>query len=243
MGAAQVFGTFARTPFSHILAERLPCAVLNLGIGGAGPKRFVDDPVLLRTINAGRVAVIQVMSGRSASNSEYEQLQGTSAIRRRGTSEPWRLAEAVYADLADRLSGDTLRRLIEETRVEWSRRMVELAGLVKVPKILLWVSERRPEDYPATLEEEIRGTMQTFPHFITRPIIDELVPHFNEYVEVVTSRGQPHLLSTMKTGRPEYVVRKTGETFCFQRGYLSPEMHEDVATRLLPVLRKYVTRP
>lgn len=242
IGAAQVFGTFVRYPFTHILAERLPRQVLNMGIGGAGPGRFLQDQAIIDKINGGRACVIQIMSGRSAESSEYETLDGTSALRKRGSSGDYILAEAVWRRLAETRSEQDVRRLISETQEDWLASMIQLCKVIRVPKVLCWISMRRPEDYPETLKDEFRATMETFPHFITRAMLDRLIPHAAAYVESVSKRGMPQLLSNKTTGLPLSVSRGS-QSFAWQSGYPSPEMHEDTANALFPTLRHILPKP
>ena len=99
VGAAQTFGAFCRYPFVNLVAERTGHAVVNLGIGGAGPNRFLEDPTLMGVINSARLVVVQVMSGRSVGNGRYENLRGTSSLRPRGNKNaPWVWAEAVWGE-------------------------------------------------------------------------------------------------------------------------------------------------
>lgn len=241
LGAAQTFGTFARYPFPTILLERLPYPILNLGIGGAGPYTFAENSFLLDKANKSNLVVIQVMSGRSAGNSLYETLDGTSALRPIGSSKPWVLAEDVWKDLHNRLRPGSIQALIEETRACYLEGMLRLFKLIKPPKILLWISKRRPADYPRTLVQEFEATLNTFPHFINQDIIDTMASKVSAYVEVVSSRGMPQLLSEKGTGRIAYIDRKNGQRFCWQDSYPSPEMHEDIANALHPVLKHMIT--
>jgi hypothetical protein len=127
IGAAQTFGTFCRFPFPSIVGERIGFATANLGIGGAGAGRFIHDRWLMSLINDAGVAVIQVMSGRSAPNSRYENLQGTSSLRPRGQpNAPWVWAESVWKELFTRLGPAELLTLIEETRANWLAEMRSL---------------------------------------------------------------------------------------------------------------------
>ena len=45
VGATQVFGRFCARPFPQILSEELGLPVLNLGIGGHGPRTFLNEPL------------------------------------------------------------------------------------------------------------------------------------------------------------------------------------------------------
>ena len=70
-GAAQTFGRFVERPFPTLLAERLGLPALNLGAGGAGPRHF-DRPEYLDALNRAEAVVLQVLSGRSASCSLFD---------------------------------------------------------------------------------------------------------------------------------------------------------------------------
>ena len=69
LGAAQTFGRFVERPYSAIIQEKTGMPVLNLGMSGAGPSFFLLRPELMSLINRSALAIVQVMSGRSTSNS------------------------------------------------------------------------------------------------------------------------------------------------------------------------------
>jgi len=62
--------TILAQPFPTLLGDRLNCC-LNLGVGGAGPRLFLNGQ-FLDVINQAEAVVIQIMSGRSASNSLFD---------------------------------------------------------------------------------------------------------------------------------------------------------------------------
>ena len=71
VGAGQTFGCLCEAPYPALLAEELGLPSLNLGYGGAGPEFFLRQEALLPYLNRARFVVLQVMSGRSQSNSHY----------------------------------------------------------------------------------------------------------------------------------------------------------------------------
>jgi hypothetical protein len=238
VGAAQTFGTFCRFPFANLIAERNGHAIANLGIGGAGPTRFLIDSALMRVISQARVVVVQVMSGRSVGNTLYENLKGTSSLRPRGKGGHWTWAESVWKELFVRLPRTDLEALVAETRRNWIDEMSQLLKSIAAPKILLWISTRTP-DYPEGYES-IDQLFGSFPHLVNREMLKKILPLADAFVDATSARGTPQPLYDRFTGertavslaRPDYAHINTNG------GYPSPEMHVDAAEKLAPVLRK-----
>ena len=89
IGAAQTFGRFFADPFPAILAARIGYPVLNISHGGAGPSFFCgSNERLLHYVNRARFVVIQIMSGRSESNSLFKS-QGVGHYLRRSDERGW----------------------------------------------------------------------------------------------------------------------------------------------------------
>ena len=133
VGAAQTFGRFCNDPFPHRLSKALNFPVLNLGLAGAGPRAFLD-PELLSLINRAEFAVVQVLSGRSESNSGFDNSEtgATHGIRLRDRKK-MRFEEFIEEELASS-PRETVRQLLEETRSNWVARYRELLRAITVPK-------------------------------------------------------------------------------------------------------------
>src|SRR5262245_15980775 len=71
IGDAQTFGRFCQEPYPALLAKRLGIQVLNLGIGGAGPRLF-DTPAFHKVVNNAAFVVVQTLSAATESNSLFE---------------------------------------------------------------------------------------------------------------------------------------------------------------------------
>ncbi len=82
IGAAQTFGCFCQKPFPILLEKKLNLPVLNLGVGGAGPYFYLKEKSLISYINKARFAIIQIMSGRTESNSLFDS-RGSAYLTRR----------------------------------------------------------------------------------------------------------------------------------------------------------------
>jgi hypothetical protein len=84
-----------------MLSDELGLPVLNLGLAGAGPALFRQEP-MLKLLREARFVVFQVMSGRSADCSRFvsggtERLQLQDG-RRLGADAAW--TELLHQDLA-----------------------------------------------------------------------------------------------------------------------------------------------
>jgi Domain of unknown function (DUF6473) len=241
VGAAQTFGCYCEHPYPAILAESIGLPPLNLGWAGPGPEWFLRNEALLGYMNRARFVVLQVMSGRSVSNSHYDSgglayvtrlrdgkrmstdeffealLRGPEALRR--LPLPPRLKRKL-GNLAARPAAAAL---VRELRANWVRSSLELLRRIEVPVVLLWFS-RRPPAYSERYATKGK-LLGEFPHLITPEMLDPLRPRVAAYVECVTHRGSPHRLYSRFTGEP--IVDHPEDPY-----YPSPEMHEDAAAAL-----------
>lgn len=240
IGAAQMFGRFVERPFLRLLGERLGVETLNLGSAGVGPGHFVRRPNVLKIMNRASVVIVQVMSGRSVSNSYFEN---TNA----GSLRPWNAPKtqkprhAINAwDIALAEKGPMfIRDLVVETRRNYVEEMKLLMSWIRPPKILFWFSERTPpyrERY-----ETADAVFGAFPHLVNQAVMDELRPCAQFYAECVTFRGMPQPLIGRFTGKMVDLV-VTPRMPGYNTYYPSPEMHEDAADALIPVLAEALRR-
>jgi hypothetical protein len=262
IGAAQTFGCLCPTPYPTLLSAQLGPAVLNLGYGGAGPEFFARQPALLEYINRGRFAILQVMSGRSQSNSLFAS-GGLEYLTRRADGVRLGANEA-YAELlagprsirslslgpitrrlARLLASRRARGLAVETRVAWIESYRQLLAQITVPTVLFWFSQRSPDYVLRT--SHLHGYFAEFPQLIDRPTLEAVKPLASCYVECVTRRGLPQRLVSRFTGEPTSVDPArdrpdlaVSQRWTHNRYYPSPEMQEDAAQSLLSAARALV---
>lgn len=239
LGAAQTFGTLCRFPFPNLLSSMLGVESLNLGLGGAGPRKFLQSAALVKYVNRARCCVIQVMSGRSAANSLMTNPRGGSMLRWRADSEDTALrhSELLYQELIDRKSDVDLLKIVRETRDSWSEEFIELAKSINVPKILLWISAREP-DYQISYST-VEGLFGAFPQLVDGPALSRVAGHFDRLVMSVSNAGLPAPLLNRFTGMPGQVQRD--RNLMTRNGYYpSQEMHMRAALALHPVISEYL---
>jgi Domain of unknown function (DUF6473) len=236
LGAAQSFGRFCAYPFSTILEERLGLPVLNISHGGAGPAFFCgDNRRLLDYLNDARFVVIQVMSGRSDSNSLYES-EGVGHLRRRSDGTYLGCDEA-FAELIRSQPPSVLARVVEETRRNWCASYRRLVSGIAVPKVLFWFSTRTPKYRQGW--QSLSELFGAFPQLVDAKMVSDVGRFFDRYVECVTKRGLPQLLIDRFTGERTTVTDPwTSQPWKENWYYPSPEMHEDAAKALEPVCRE-----
>ncbi|MGH9158609.1 MAG: DUF6473 family protein [Vicinamibacteraceae bacterium] len=237
IGAAQTFGRFCEAPFPTLLQARLGLESVNLGRGGAGPSFFSkENGKLLEYVNGARFAIVQVMAGRSASNSLFES-KGLGYYIRRSDGTGIGCDEAFTEVLA---SHDVahIMQVVAETRQDWLASNVELLEAITVPKILLWLSERRP-DYREGYAD-LNALFGRFPQLVNADMIRQLRRYSDDYVECVSTKGLPQVLINHFTGAPTAVRDPWGGAWTKNWYYPSPAMHVGAANALERVARRYV---
>jgi len=241
VGAAQTFGCYTPQPFPQLLSEALGLPVMNMGVAGAGPSFFLRRNHFVDLINQSGFAVLQIMSGRSESNSLLESAGGEMLIRR---SDSERIGAApAWQQLLDTLSRGDLDALVAETRFNWLSNMKLLLERITVPTLLFWFSERTPDYHPAY--SSIHSLFGAFPQFVDRAMMDSLV-ELAPCVELVSSEGLPQTLTSRFTGQAASITMRKdlgGGEKRLNNYYPSPEMHRLAASGLLPHVYKMMAAP
>lgn len=234
IGAAQTFGRFTERPYPAALAAELGMSALNLGIGGVGPRYWLQ-PQPLAVLRGARMVVVQIMAGRSASNSLFDNsASGDLKGRLRATGETMRF-EQFLERLVAQGDREVLERVVAETRADYAASMRELgAALTSVPTVLLWFSSRRPEYVPDY--RSLFGILQAFPQLLDRGVVEAIRPAFSAYVESVCALGIPQ--SLWPSTQPVDGTELGPDGMLRNRYYPSPQMHEHAAAALLPVCRQ-----
>jgi hypothetical protein len=246
LGAAQIFGRFGPRPFPQLIADQTGMPALNLGMSGAGPSFFLQREEMIEAANRAQFVIVQLMSGRSVSNSKavLANNQGVMWLRD-DPHAPALFAEDIYRHLLQTLSAVELAELRAESREIYLEETQALLERIERPKILLYWS-KRPVDYEDGLGD-LASYWGDFPHFVNRDVIEMLRPFADHYVEVVTNRGLPQPLFHRETGAPVLMWPEDRFPNVHLREhnhyYPSPDMHEDAATALMPAVTKALATP
>jgi len=248
LGAAQTFGRFCRDPYPSLLSHRLKLPVLNISRGGAGPSFFLGDgnTRLGELINGARFVVVQVMSGRSESNSLFLS-RGVGHYERRSDGRQMGCDEA-YDELLASCSQEQAKRIIEETRQSWTTSYCSLLEGIKVPKILFWFAVRKPaydEGWTTEDDQRLGGNWRNretlfggYPQLVNDTMVSDISRHADDYVECFSRRGMPQKLTDRFTGE-RVIVTDEWSTQPWTKNwyYPSPQMHEDAADVLAEQIR------
>lgn len=224
-GASQVFGPYAPKPFPAKITSRTGLPSLNAGVGGAGPAFFLDAS-RLSWINRSRFCVLQIMSGRSASNHLMQQTDGGRRVIYDGQSLP---AEDAWGLALDVLSVAEFWALIDETRANWVADYRELAASVTVPTVIFYISTKPPITFEdRSVKPSKKDLFDGFPPMVTQNMVTAVGQMGDKYAESVTGVGLPQNIYSRFTG--EFIKRN--------KYYPSPEMHGAAATVLTPICKE-----
>jgi hypothetical protein len=243
-GAAQTFGCFVPDPFPAVLGDRLGMRAVNLGLGSATPGIYLNER-LLQVVNGGRFLVLQVMAARQLSNSRLRSL-GTDLVhdRRHGDEIPAHLA---WQRILDEERSE-LDRYIAESQQSWIGHYEALLAEVEVPVVLFYFSVKEKGTDPPRDAEDAQALLEPFPQLIEGASIDTIAACCDAYVECTSTRNHGHVLRSRFTGETVEVdnsVLDPRMTVRWKRNwyYPSPEMHEDAAASLTPVLKDMAGSP
>ena len=216
------------------MGERLEVQVLNLGVGGAGPRMFLSDQYL-KVLNAAETVVVQVLSGRSESNSLFDNSATGDLFGVRVRDGKRMRFEDFLSELLAAGSPELVKRAVQETRARYARHMALLLDAILSPTVLFWFSSRSAdyeEDYSS-----VGGILAAFPQLVNRATLSEIRTHANAYVECISEAGLPQKLWKAELG----VDGTTTEgSWLVNRYYPSPEMHAEAAALLTPVCARLI---
>ena len=237
LGAAQTFGRFVERTYPRMISEATGIPHLNLGVSGAGPTFFTDRPELMDYINKSQFVIVQMMSGRSVSNSKFDVQTNQGLVKPAGKpGAKWQFAEDAYIEVVKHAEPEELVRFRAEIRARYIAEMSLLLKRISVPKILLYWSARQP-DYQSGFKD-ITEYWGGFPHFVDAQSIEALKPLADDYAEVAGAPGLPQQLRNRNTREPVVVWPEDRFPNVVRRDcnyyYPSPEMHEEVAAAVLP---------
>jgi Domain of unknown function (DUF6473) len=271
IGAAQAFGRYVDAPYPSILSERLGLPCLNLGIGGAGPNVF-RAPYILEAINQARFVVVQILSGRSSSNSFLDGRGAMMWVRKPGLRfESEAVRDTILADIHDRarvqpdpddplavpvgtglhtwLAYQLIFNNIGREYCEVLRSETKLRHTLDMIAILAQIRVPKVLFYYSEREPDAANTQYTnFSEFFG------IFPHFvdQESIDYMSPHADAFVKCVSTRGKPHRLGRPlkistpqgTLAPIEINKYYPSPEMHEDAAAVLLDtIVQKQIMAP
>ena len=232
LGGTETYGKFIAQPFPALLEVRTGVKCVNFGWPNAGVDVYLNDLGVLTAANNARATVLQVPNLTNMTNRFYSVhprrndrfLEASSTLR------------AVYEEVdftefhfvrhmlqrLQQVSEDRFNTVIDEIRTAWIARMQLLLDKIDSQTILLWMSNRKPEDHVNKTEVEFD------PICVTRAMIEAIRPSADRIVEVTASdwarsEGTKGMLfAEMEAAAAEEV--------------LGPTVHYQVADALAPLV-------
>jgi hypothetical protein len=190
VGGTEVYGKFVERPFPDLLEDHVGLPVVNLGAVNAGIDVFSCDETVLSACSGARVVVLQVMGAHNLRNRFYSVHQRRNDRFLRASP----LLRVLYPEV-DFTEFAFTRHLIqtlhdidplrfvnvrEELQSAWVARMSAFLDGVRVPVVLLWMAERRPDD-----ASDLQNASD--PLFVSDELIDAVRPKLAGVVEAVPS--------------------------------------------------------
>ena len=226
VGAAQTFGCFCDRPFSSLVEKSLGITSLNLGIGGAGPKQFLNVN-LIDLINKSALCVLQILSSRSIESSLWENLEGNVHYTYLETGNR-HFMDNVWKNLLNKYSNSRIIQIVDECRQNWLNHYNQLFEMINVPIILLYISETKPTDDNNNLtQKRLDKFLGKFPQLVTNNMISSIKKNAIHYIEYVKSDREPTILS--KKSKPNETVKDIY--------YPSQKMHYEITEILVKWLK------
>ena len=194
IGGSETYGKFVEHPFPSLVEQALDYTCVNWGTPGAGPSFFLKDPVVLEGCSNSQACVISVMGAVAMSNRLY------SVFKRRNSRVKTTSAslKAMFPNLnldGFRFAHNMLRlmhndnpsnfKVLEiELKEAWIARMCELLDEIETTRVLLWMSERTPDE---SLGLENRSSFVTHPAFVDREMFEAIAPMADLVIEYVAA--------------------------------------------------------
>jgi hypothetical protein len=235
LGAAQFLGRFCTQSLPDIIAAETDWKCLNFGFGGASPRLFLSlGESFFDVVNRCDLAVVQILSARAAPNAwlRVKHPHNPNMVSIGDSTEEIFINEA-WKRLLDTLTARQFEQAIQQTQLNYCRQMEELLGNIKTRKLLMWYSERGTSYQPSF--GHWSKVLGGFPQMVQTHMIERLKPHADDYLEVVSTAGRPHMLVSRFDGSPVRMYDNRPEP-SENYYYPTPQMHVDASRALKPYL-------
>ncbi|MEM5476238.1 DUF6473 family protein [Pacificibacter sp. AS14] len=191
VGGTETYGKFVEIPFSELVGEGLNMTSINLGCVNAGTDVFLTDETVMNICKHAKATVLQISGAQNMSNRFY-------AVHPRRNDRFLRastLLKTIYREIdftdfnftrhllttLEAESKEKFAMVRQELKDAWVARMRTMIQKMPQNLVLLWVSDRSPDDAEAC------NALHGDPLFVDRDMIEEIRPLVKCIVEVVAS--------------------------------------------------------
>lgn len=190
LGGTETFGKYVEMPYPQLLERALRMPVINLGCMNAGPELFSNEPEILGIAATARACVVQVLGAQNMSNRFYSVhrrrndrfLVATPLLRGMFPSvdfTEFNFTRHMLTALQS-ASPDRFEVVAEELRAGWVLHMRRLLSQLRLPTLLLWMSDAAP------LEPQQRSKILCNTPLVDTEMIKAVRPLATSYLEVVS---------------------------------------------------------
>jgi hypothetical protein len=236
VGGAETLGRFVERPYPQQLAERLSLGCLNLGLPGMGPAAFLHEDVQ-RLLRGAALVVVSCLSGRSAPNDRFDNRARGGLFGTVGPAGQRLRFEQFLAELVQHGDAQEVRRLVTQTRRNFTAGMLRLGRALRGRAVLLWFSQRHAP--VATDWSSAASILGPFPQLVDQAMLRSMR---RAYAECVVQVGQEGLPQRLWPSQQTILGTQLHDGMLWNRYYPSQPMHDLAALALLPACRRALVR-
>ncbi len=232
LGGTDTYGKFIAQPFPSLIEQATGCRCVNFGWPNAGADVYLNEPAVLQYASNARLTVLQLPSAQNMSNRFYRVHPRRNDRFVRASKKLHKLyPEVDFTEFhfvrhmlrhLQTLSSDRFDAVLEELSEAWPPRIRLLLRQIDCPVVLLWFSQRCPEEADTSLK------IAHDPGFVSRDMIEDLRNDVADMVEFQPSK------SAQKAGQKGMVFSQIEAPAAV--ALMGPTSHVEVAQVLQVVI-------
>ncbi|MCV3271589.1 DUF6473 family protein [Roseobacter sinensis] len=239
LGGTATYGKFIKTPYPALVESGLGVNCVNFGIANAGIDVLLNDAVLKDACCRAEVTVVQIFGAQNLSNRFYTVHPRRNDRFVKASS----LLHSIYpeVDFAEfhfnkhmlsrlyNVSAERFAAVRNEVQTAWLARMKLLLRKINGKAVLVWFADHAPLP---EVDDTIDPATGKSPLFVTREMLNDLMPEVAAYAEVVVTP------EAMAAGTEGMVFSQLEAMAAAEM--LGPKAHGELAQALGPVLQDLV---
>jgi len=189
LGSALTFGRYVQSPFPSMIHDYFKLPIINLGIGGARPSTYLNEPWIMDMLAKAKFVVIEAMSARGYSSNIFQPFadwtnMGTDLKDSSGdiSSSALKFVDNVY--IRNLIEGNAIDIEISKGMVvqKYLRDMKKLSEITHERNLFFCVRSNWNYDKRSPFKE-FNSIAGGFPHFVDQQVIDILKLDFTNLLD------------------------------------------------------------